>query len=593
MAIRSNVPTCFVMMPFAAEFDDVWEDAIGPAAATAGFKCVRGDDPIHPGSIMKDVVEGVFGADAIIADLSMLNPNVFYELGIAHTIGDKTVMICEKTETKLPFDLADYRTLFYERSKNGLRVLKRELIERLKSLPTWSSCATNPVRQFGPPRFSVPFMPHEQQQAFEELVRWTGKVALRPSVESRGEKNFIRDSDATVLSAIGAYLDEQDRRYDPNIDLANPLDHVVVTGSPRYNAMAQRIQQFFDLPYEYVFARTEGEPSKRALRIVTVHGDELSSSRDNFIENEASGIDYGILLVGTLTRGRRILWFSGIHGKGTLGVYKCFNMRADKILADYRAISQQENVALSLLVRIHYDASSSDSGLDGIEPEVLGKPSVCHPKKATKNRKALFVDLGGVLMEFDRTRTYRAMAHVLQRDYEEVQDRIERTDTRQRYERGELSDDEFCATICSLFGEAGRRLTEWFPEFWGDIFWPNREMFGALRLLKRQNVVLALVSNTNSLHFLHVTRDYPEISNLFDKRFLSYELGKEKPNRGVYEEAVSWVGREHQILPSDVLYVDDIEEYVQAARTRGVTGFVYRSYSHFVFWLRKQGLYVP
>jgi len=586
MAIHPNVPSCFVIMPFAAEFDDVWEDAISPAAATAGFKCVRGDNPIHPGSIMKDVVEGVFGADVIVADLSRLNPNVFYELGIAHTIGDKTVMICEKTETRPPFDLADYRTLFYERSKN-------ELVERLKGLPAWSGAATNPVRQFGPLRFSVPFRPHALQQAFEELVRWTGKVALRPSVECRGEKNFIRDSDATVLSEMGAYLEEQDRRYDPNIDLANPLDHVVVTGSPRYNTMAQRIQQFFDLPYEYVFARTEGEPSERALRIVTVHGDELSSSRDNFIENESSGIDYGILLVGSLTRGKRILWFSGIHGKGTLGVYKCFKMRADKILADYRAIGHEENVVLSLLVRIHYNASSRDSGLDGIEPEVLGQTSVCRLKKATRNRKALFVDLGGVLMEFDRTRTYRAMAHVLQLDYKEVQDRIEGTDARQRYERGELSDEEFCAGICSLFGEAGKRLTELFPEFWGDIFWPNREMFEALRLLKRQNVVLALVSNTNSLHFLHVTRDYPEIKDLFDNRFLSYELGKEKPNKGVYDEAVAWAGREHQIFPPDVLYVDDIEEYVRAARIRGVTGFVYRSYSHFVFWLRKHGLYVP
>jgi FMN phosphatase YigB (HAD superfamily) len=593
MPNQPDVPTCFVIMPFAAEFDDVWEDAIGPAAATAGFRCIRADDTISPGSIMKDVVARIFAADVIVADLSNLNPNVFYELGIAHTIGDKTVMLCDKANPKLPFDLSDYRTLFYERSRDGLRNLKRQLVERLRTVPAWSSDATNPVRQFGPAEFRVPYKSHGQQDAMKELLRWSGRVALRGSAERRGDKNFVRDSDATVLAAIESYLEEPDRSYASNIDLAYPLDHIIVTGSPRYNPMAERIQQYFNLPYEFVFASAEEEPNRRALRIVTIHGDELSSSRDNFIEDRVSGVDYGILLVGNLSRGKRVLWLGGVHGKGTLGAYKCLVTKAQKILADYRLLGREENTAVTLLVRVHYDASSDESSLDGIEPEILGQVSVCRHSKGTRVAKALFVDLGGVLMDFDRTRTYRALAHLLQLDYKEVQHRIESSNVRQSYERGEFSDSEFCAKVCALFGEGAKKFLPMLPELWADIFWPNREMFEALRLLKRQNVIIALVSNTNSLHFSHVSKDYPELIDLFDKRFLSYELGREKPNSGVYEEAVSWAARQHRIVPSDILYVDDIEEYVQAARAHGLTGFVYRSYSHFAFWLRKQGLYVP
>lgn len=583
---------CFVIMPFSREFEDVWEIAIAPAVGTAGFECTRGDVPTGPGAIMKDVVAGIFDADIVVADLSTLNPNVLYELGIAHTIGDKTLMICDRKEARLPFDLAEYRTLFYERTESGLGQLRRELTARLRDVSAWSANPTNPVRQFGPPQFRVPYSSRERQDAVAELLHLDGRTVFSISAEVRGGKHFFRDADATLAAAIGAHAPGYEHGIG-RFDLGDPQAHLVVLGSPRYNEAAAQVQEYFDLPCEYVWARADENLSARALRIVTRHGDELSASADNSIDDGGGGTDYGMMVIAHLTRGKRLLWMSGIHGRGTLGVYKALIENAHRLVPDVRKFGSQEDVALSCLVRIRYDSSASDSRLEGIETEILGRNELCARKTRSAGPRALLVDLGGVLMEFDRTRTYRAISHRLGRDYRDIQKTVEGTDLRSRYEQGRLSDDQFCKELASLFGAGGESLLTLLPEFWGDIFWPSYEMFEALRCLKSQGVVLILLSNTNGLHFAQVAQDYPEVLRLFDHRVLSYEIGKEKPDPAIFDAAADWAARQRGIRRADILYADDIREYVQAARSVGIRGFVYRSYPHFIFWLRKQGLYVP
>ena len=78
-------------------------------------------------------MDGIIDADIIIADLTSKNPNVFYELGIAHSIGNKTVMTCQKEE-KLPFDIANYRVIFYEQSIQGVKELAISLDKSIKEL---------------------------------------------------------------------------------------------------------------------------------------------------------------------------------------------------------------------------------------------------------------------------------------------------------------------------------------------------------------------------------------------------------------------------------------------------------------------------
>lgn len=105
--------TVFVIMPFADEYTAGFRDVIQPAVERAGMHCVRADqDP--QGDILEMMFERIFDSPVLIADISGANPNVFYELGVSHCVGVKTVTVSrEDFMDHLPFDLGTYRVLVY------------------------------------------------------------------------------------------------------------------------------------------------------------------------------------------------------------------------------------------------------------------------------------------------------------------------------------------------------------------------------------------------------------------------------------------------------------------------------------------------
>jgi len=168
MADSVNKPTCFVLMPFAGDFEEVFAYAIKPAAEAAGFDCNRADQAFGPRAIISDIIEGIFAADAIVADVSGSNPNVFYELGVAHAIDNKTIVICEKTSEVLPFDMAAYRVIFYRRGIDGIKEELRSKLEKdLKQVDRWKKHSTNPVQDFRPVKYVVPL---QDQEALEHSI---------------------------------------------------------------------------------------------------------------------------------------------------------------------------------------------------------------------------------------------------------------------------------------------------------------------------------------------------------------------------------------------------------------------------------------
>jgi hypothetical protein len=100
-------------MPFAEQYAASFRDVIQPAVERAGMCCVRADqDP--QGDILRMMFERIFDSPVLIADISGANPNVFYELGVSHCVGAKTVTVCrEDFMDHVPFDLGTYRILVY------------------------------------------------------------------------------------------------------------------------------------------------------------------------------------------------------------------------------------------------------------------------------------------------------------------------------------------------------------------------------------------------------------------------------------------------------------------------------------------------
>ena len=106
--------TCFVMMPFAAPIGGYYAQIYERAILKAGLKPVRADDEIFgPGKIIDQIYRGISEAKVLVAELTTKNPNVFYELGLAHAL-NKPVVLVSATANDNPFDIRHIRVIFYD-----------------------------------------------------------------------------------------------------------------------------------------------------------------------------------------------------------------------------------------------------------------------------------------------------------------------------------------------------------------------------------------------------------------------------------------------------------------------------------------------
>jgi hypothetical protein len=108
--------SCFVMMPFADPIGGYYKLVYEVAISKAGLRPVRADDEIFAtGKIIDQVWEGITKARVLVAELTGRNPNVFYELGLAHAL-NKPVVLVSSNQTDVPFDLKHIRVIYYDMS---------------------------------------------------------------------------------------------------------------------------------------------------------------------------------------------------------------------------------------------------------------------------------------------------------------------------------------------------------------------------------------------------------------------------------------------------------------------------------------------
>lgn len=121
---------CFVAMPFRPELRIVYRK-VKTALQNVGWIVERGDEIQYPRRVTDAIVVATLESDLVIADLTGGNPNVFYELGVAHALGCDVLLLTQEKE--LPFDLRAERAIFYNPSKQGLIKLGKELQEMVGS----------------------------------------------------------------------------------------------------------------------------------------------------------------------------------------------------------------------------------------------------------------------------------------------------------------------------------------------------------------------------------------------------------------------------------------------------------------------------
>lgn len=119
-----------VMLPF--RLDKTFE-AVTNACKNLGVDCKKADDIWENATFIQDIFELIFTCKVVVADFTGKNPNVFYEVGIAHTLG-KTVIPITQSIDDIPTDLGHHRALKYLPNEQGYIDLTKELEKRIKTL---------------------------------------------------------------------------------------------------------------------------------------------------------------------------------------------------------------------------------------------------------------------------------------------------------------------------------------------------------------------------------------------------------------------------------------------------------------------------
>ena len=220
-----------------------------------------------------------------------------------------------------------------------------------------------------------------------------------------------------------------------------------------------------------------------------------------------------------------------------------------------------------------------------------------------KPQRVFISDLGNVILFFDRSRTYRAIARAAAADVGDVQRAIETSGIRERYEQHAdvfSSSTEFLETLRMVLADAGiGPVTDLdaLKNAWCDLFWENKPVHRIIRHLKEEeHLPLVLLSDTNELHYEHFRTQYRAIHEMFDTEILSFRAGvsKEQDASAMLHLAVREAS---QLVPgittNNILYVDDRQNFVEAATGMGVDAHVYRTDDDLIAWLSARGYAIP
>ncbi len=170
--------------------------------------------------------------------------------------------------------------------------------------------------------------------------------------------------------------------------------------------------------------------------------------------------------------------------------------------------------------------------------------------------------MGNVILPFDHMIPCRKLAEKYNLNADDIYKKILTSGLAWKFEEGSVKGTQFykkCMDILNMQIDYNE-----FRNLWSDIFTEDKEVSDIILSLKKKHELI-LLSNTNEWHMAHV-RDKFDIINQFDKYILSYEVGYLKPHPKIYEIAIKVA-----LNKDNIIYIDDIAEYVAAARNLGIT----------------------
>lgn len=182
----------------------------------------------------------------------------------------------------------------------------------------------------------------------------------------------------------------------------------------------------------------------------------------------------------------------------------------------------------------------------------------------------IYFDLGNVLVEFDPARGCENVSRWAGVSAARVRAVVWESGLEERYERGEVSCEQFAAAVCDQLCIDSSPLD--LLDLVSDMFTPNATILPVIQSLQQRGLPLGILSNTCHAHWDWIRRRrWPVASEWFQVAVLSYEIGCMKPAAAIYAEAAARAG----VPPQSIFFTDDRVENVEAARRAGWQAFVY------------------
>jgi len=184
--------------------------------------------------------------------------------------------------------------------------------------------------------------------------------------------------------------------------------------------------------------------------------------------------------------------------------------------------------------------------------------------------EVVLLDLGNVLVDFDYRISAKRISHFCAKSPEDIIKLFFSSGAAVSFETGKISPQDF-------FGQVKEMLDlklsyEAFVPIWNEVFFlsaKNRGVFSLVNYL-REYYKVALISNTNILHYEYLKKHFP-VFNIFHNVFVSCELGLIKPDHLIYQKALQVLN----VPAQRVFYTDDRIDLVQSAKELGLQAFVF------------------
>jgi hypothetical protein len=191
--------TFFVIMPFSEDFTPVFEAIRDSLSNILSFSCERAENHNPEPVIISSILEKIGRYEFLIADLTNSNPNVMYELGIAHMVKDRSkIILISQENAQLPFDIAHFEVTRYSTEDliSSTNKLLKKVIERIRPQPvrfsvTEGSPIVLPNRFIGTDnyyyRLSIEVMPSDHNSKI--IIKYT-----REGIHTGIQPDFYSDS---------------------------------------------------------------------------------------------------------------------------------------------------------------------------------------------------------------------------------------------------------------------------------------------------------------------------------------------------------------------------------------------------------------